>query len=83
MRWWIDVLTPLANVTKSLDKKSRSHRVGASMVPIDRLARFIWESGPPRDTRLKRMRKIDIFLSGQSFSESSRVMLVLVRSRWE
>jgi hypothetical protein len=30
MRWWIDVLTPLANVTKSLGKKSRSHRVGAS-----------------------------------------------------
>src|SRR4029450_1382231 len=64
--WWVHMRAPLANVTKNFRKKSGSHRAGPLIVPVDGLARFIWESWPSRDTRLKCMGEIDKFLCDES-----------------
>lgn len=65
MRRRINVRAPLPDMRKDFAEKSRAHRVGTLVVPVDCLAGFIWKTGPGRNTRRKLMRKIDIFFADQ------------------
>src|SRR5438552_8808136 len=65
MRRRIDMRAPLSNVRENLRKEAGAHRVGAFLVPINRLSHFIWKSRPPRDPRFERVRQINISFRGQ------------------
>jgi hypothetical protein len=55
----------LINGAQTLTKCAGGSTVGTFIVPVNRLARPIWESWPARDARLKCMSKIDTSGSGQ------------------
>lgn len=67
MSGWIDVRAPLPYVYEKLREKTHLERIWPFVIPVNRFARLIRKSRPARNAWLKFMRKIDIFLRGQSF----------------
>src|SRR5437762_3865384 len=68
----INVCSPLTDMREQLREKSRAHCVGTLVIPVDRLSRFIGETGPTRNSRREFMGQIDIFFYRRAFSEFSK-----------
>src|SRR5207249_4469430 len=68
----INVCSPLTYMREQLREKSGAHCVGTLVIPVDRLSRFIGETGPTRNSRREFMGQIDIFFYRRAFSEFSK-----------
>ena len=63
----INVCSPLTYMREQLREKSGAHCVGTLVIPVDRLSRFIGETGPAGNSRREFMGQIDIFFPGERF----------------
>ena len=65
MRRRINVRSPLADMREQFREKTGPHCVGALVIPVNRLVRFLWEPRSMRDPRCEGVRQIDKLFSSE------------------